>query len=505
MNQYYDRFLEKKKMIYGNHNHFLKVRRIALICFVFQVIFIALLILILAFKTNILNFDSTLLGYLLIFNSLVPVVYSLYRQNLRLIFTGISVFNIAPIWFLYLESVIPGYDGYIYILPYLKLESYFWCSLFLLSVNFFYYIIWQYCTIYFSKKLFFLVKVKFKKGNAIVLCLISFLLPLAAFAFYYGSFEMLWKAMSGGRSGGGAVGGLLIQKSIGDKSSFMLPLNMLWQLTPFFGTIAFLLLKDKNFILGLICLFFGLFVVFVFFLSGSRGMMIFMLALSLFPIIYFNLNKGVSFWIPFLFFTFFLFGVMELQVRFRGNLLTVIADPQKAAKQYNMKSVTTFDPTETHRDNNFYTLSLVVKGHPTRYPHQGFDYLFAVLLNPIPRALWPGKPLLPGQKGLVTLLPALENGPLVFGTTSITLSIVGEAYLQGGACGIIIYALIYTLLLLFFDGLQIFTREGRPIVIGLLGNFLFLSFWAFRGFFALISFLYPLFLLLIILRFFVKK
>jgi len=41
---------------------------------------------------------------------------------------------------------------------------------------------------------------------------------------------------------------------------------------------------------------------------------------------------GFKFWLPASFLLIILIGIMELQVRFRGNLLEVIADPAKSRK-----------------------------------------------------------------------------------------------------------------------------------------------------------------------------
>jgi hypothetical protein len=91
---------------------------------------------------------------------------------------------------------------------------------------------------------------------------------------------------------------------------------------------------------------------------------------------------------------------MEIQVRFRGNLLDVISDPAKAARVQELRSITTLDPTQSQRDNNMYLFCLMVKSYPDRYSYEGFNDFFAVLTNPIPRSLWPDKPVLNGAQDI---------------------------------------------------------------------------------------------------------
>jgi hypothetical protein len=86
------------------------------------------------------------------------------------------------------------------------------------------------------------------------------------------------------------------------------------------------------------------------------------------------------------------------------------------------------------------------------------------------------------------------------GTTSLSFSIVGDAYKTAGLPGLLIYAVVYALFLLYFDGILFYANKRNPLSIGILGMVLFLAFWGYRAFFALISFLYPVLLLLIFLR-----
>jgi len=189
--------------------------------------------------------------------------------------------------------------------------------------------------------------------------ILVFILPLIFFYLFYGSASVLWTALTAGRIEGSS--GLLIRDSVGSSSSFMLPFTWIWQLTPIFGCIAFISSPKRYKFLATISLLLGLIVIFVFFLSGSRGTMIFVATPVLFFFFYYNWHRGFKFWLPASFLLIILIGIMELQVRFRGNLLEVIADPAKAARLQGLKSATTFDPTQSQRDNNMYLFCLMVK------------------------------------------------------------------------------------------------------------------------------------------------
>jgi hypothetical protein len=229
-------------------------------------------------------------------------------------------------------------------------------------------------------------------------------------------------------------------------------------------------------------------------------MMMFVAAAPLFFLFYYNVHRGMKFWVPVSLLLILLIAVMEIQVRFRGNLLDVITDPAKAARLQELRSITTLDPTQSQRDNNMYLFCLMVKSYPDRYSYEGFNDFFAVLTNPIPRSLWPDKPVLNGAQDIDHQSSFVLSGPLTMGTTSLSYSIVGDAYKAGGLFGLITYALLYSAFLLYFDGILYYARKSNPLSIAILGMALFLVFWGYRALFALVSFVYPVILLLIFFR-----
>jgi O-Antigen ligase len=448
--------------------------------------------------TEVSGVMAILCGILAIVISLFPVFYAFQKKKIALLFSGLSILNIAPIWFLYLEAILPGYDAYEYIQPNYRVLAFFWTAIFQFMVNFVYVLFWNRGHASSIRSFSFLKHIRLKPTFYIRAAFLSFIVPLIFFYYFYGSASVLWTAMTAGRLEGSS--GLLIRDSIGGASSFMQPFTWLWQLTPIFGCIAFVSSPKRYKLQATIALLLGLIVIFIFFLSGSRGTMIFVAAPALFFFFYYNWHRGFKFWLLASILLIILIGIMEMQVRFRGNLLDVIANPEKAAKLQGLKAATTFDPTQSQRDNNMYLFCLMVKSYPAKYSYEGFNDFFAVLANPIPRSLWPGKPVLSGAKDLSSQSSFILSGPLTMGTTSLSFSIVGDAYKAAGLPGLLIYALVYGLFILYFDGIIYYARKKNPLSVGILGMALFLAFWGYRAFFALVSFLYPVLLLLLLLR-----
>jgi hypothetical protein len=146
-----------------------------------------------------------------------------------------------------------------------------------------------------------------------------------------------------------------------------------------------------------------------------------------------------------------------------------------------------------------YLFCLMVQGYPDRYAYEGFNNFFAILVNPIPRVIWPNKPILNGANDLSHQSLFILDGPLFMGTTSLTYSVVGEAYQADGMWAIFVYAIVYAFYLILFDGIIYYANQRQVLSVGVLGISVFLSFWGYRSFFALISFIYPLILLLSLL------
>lgn len=87
-----------------------------------------------------------------------------------------------------------------------------------------------------------------------------------------------------------------------------------------------------------------------------------------------------------------------------------------------------------HVDGNFLIIAHLLEFVPEAFPFVGWDYVFWAIVRPIPRVLWPGKPV-DGGFDLAEVL-GVPN-------TSIAISIAGELYLSYGYTAVLVGGIIY--------------------------------------------------------------
>ncbi len=95
----------------------------------------------------------------------------------------------------------------------------------------------------------------------------------------------------------------------------------------------------------------------------------------------------------------------------------------------------------TFSGNAFFQLQalmLMVDGMPAVIPYQGLEHYRALLLMPIPRAFYPGKPPLGTARFTWAFFPELDP----FETWTIPTTLVGEFYMSAGIAGVVIGALV---------------------------------------------------------------
>jgi hypothetical protein len=85
-------------------------------------------------------------------------------------------------------------------------------------------------------------------------------------------------------------------------------------------------------------------------------------------------------------------------------------------------------------DDNFNRLSQLIEIIPAYAPHVGFDWVIWILVRPIPRVLWPGKP--DGIGFDLTAFLGMEN-------VTLTASVVGESYVAFGLFGCLVVGMVY--------------------------------------------------------------
>jgi hypothetical protein len=88
-------------------------------------------------------------------------------------------------------------------------------------------------------------------------------------------------------------------------------------------------------------------------------------------------------------------------------------------------------------DDNFLRLAQVIDLIPSQFSHSGFEYLLWSFTRPIPRALWPNKPLGPGFD--VAQMVGARG-------VSLTSTVIGESYASLGYVMIIIVGTIFGVL-----------------------------------------------------------
>lgn len=121
-----------------------------------------------------------------------------------------------------------------------------------------------------------------------------------------------------------------------------------------------------------------------------------------------------------------LLGVMQLMLEYRGVGLGALLEKE---------------PTEVvesrdylHVDDNIYRFCQIVQLIPETHPYVYHRYLVWVLVRPIPRVFWPGKPVDPGFD--LTSALGVEG-------VSYSSSVLGELYISGGLIAIALGGWLY--------------------------------------------------------------
>ncbi|MEQ1850126.1 MAG: hypothetical protein ABMA01_00905 [Chthoniobacteraceae bacterium] len=230
------------------------------------------------------------------------------------------------------------------------------------------------------------------------------------------------------------------------------------------------------------------FLIFVMFLGGSRGLMAGYLVGPVAIWLIFGRRVGTTtFTIASILMFVLLIGVWEYQVRKRNYLLQDLRGVSDFAGK------TTFNVAKAHRDNNLYLLTLERMYRPSPHPYVGFKELFYLAVNPIPRALWRGKP-----KGIQESQASFEEpvgpaamGPIRMGTASLSCSVVGDGVRMGGAVGVAMWALIFGVLGSMWDRIGQKNMFGSPLFFILNAAWVFWFLWGFRASFAFVTGMYP--------------
>jgi oligosaccharide repeat unit polymerase len=151
-----------------------------------------------------------------------------------------------------------------------------------------------------------------------------------------------------------------------------------------------------------------------------------------------------------------LLAVMQLQFLLRDA--PSYQSTREISQQY-ISSIFKKNPTEHHRDDQFYRLALYSEHVPDKIPFSGENLILRPLYHYIPRAIWADKP-----EGVMRFLEEETNAPGE-GLTTYAMSIFGEFYICQGWMGIIIIGLFMGFLARQFDSLIEMSRKSPAVLL----------------------------------------
>jgi hypothetical protein len=242
---------------------------------------------------------------------------------------------------------------------------------------------------------------------------------------------------------------------------------------------------------------FSLLFILITFLSGTRSALAPYIAGP--AVVWLLFGRSVLPKVPFVVVTSLLFalllGAWEFQKRKRSNLLEGIEGIGDIVNQ------TSFNITETHRDNNLYIFTLYNMYMPKPFPYEGLYEFYVNIVNPIPRFIWPDKPkhahmimsdALAKGRGVFRTAPGpVTMGPLPITTFSLSQTIVGDGYRIYHYFGIALYAAIMGFIASNWDSIGMRRLLTTKLYFILHAAWLFCMLWGFRSGFALVTALYP--------------
>ncbi len=155
-----------------------------------------------------------------------------------------------------------------------------------------------------------------------------------------------------------------------------------------------------------------------------------------------------------------------------------------------------YETDEIHQvkvDDNFLRLAQIIQIIPKDHPHVGFDWLWYIVVRPVPRILWPGKPIDPGFS-----LPEF----LGYKGVSYSMSSIGEWYMAFGWWGVAGGGLLFGILARWWT--QLFDQSETPTGIAVYGMGLMALFLGIRSMIEVILTTYPLLCLIVVDRLFLR-
>lgn len=407
-------------------------------------------------------------------------------KSWKSLLTCYTMVMLAPIWFLYLEAMLIGGDCWL--LPAEKvIQTLSYSPFFLFVFNLAYCFKYPKFIVKFHDRNFLrVVNPILLPSLGVALTIITFVLVLARYNFDWEHTKSVYLA---GRAGGA---GLIRRGGIGGWEVFLQPLDFMCSSVPTIAALSWVRFQKERstpMIMKVVISACAAFLIFVMFLGGSRGFLAVYLAGPAAIWILFGMKSvgKISFLVISLVMFSLLIGVWEFQKRKRNDLLKGISNVSEFVNE------TSFDPTETHRDNNLYLFTLKQMYMPDPYPFAGYDEFLGLLLSPVPRVIWTNKPkgIQADSRSFSRPTGPSAMGPIRLGTASLSQTIVGDGFKMHHYFGIALYALIFGMIASSWDRLAATRFLDTKLYFILNASYLFWLLWGFRASFAFFTGVYP--------------
>jgi len=146
---------------------------------------------------------------------------------------------------------------------------------------------------------------------------------------------------------------------------------------------------------------------------------------------------------------------LQVMLEYRNIGLSVLVG-QGEVRSGRYEKRTVLEEQHLRVDDNFYRLCQIIQLIPAQYPFVYQKYLVYVIVRPIPRVLWPGKPVDAGF-----------DLPTALGVEGLSLSysVIGELYMSLGLIGVALGGWLYGRIASTASGLLARCRTQGALVI----------------------------------------
>jgi hypothetical protein len=146
---------------------------------------------------------------------------------------------------------------------------------------------------------------------------------------------------------------------------------------------------------------------------------------------------------------------LQVMLEYRNvGLSVLVGQGEISSGRYEKRQV--LEEKHLRVDDNFYRLCQIIQLIPAQYPFVYHKYLIYVIVRPIPRVLWPGKPVDAGF-----------DLPTALGVEGLSLSysVIGELYMSLGLIGVALGGWLYGRIASTASGLLARCRTQGALVI----------------------------------------